>query len=101
MTRYGRTKELMKIQKINPDDLVAWQRGPVGEAMREALLEKHGVMKKAALEAYWGGQPWPEVEVRAVQVLGELIEDIFEPTHEDVKAIMEQISDKFIGVETH
>lgn len=83
----------MNLEKLTDDDLGEWKVHPVTEAMRGVISAAYEAQKNAALQAYWAGNPWPPEEIASLRRMGDLLEDFFESSADDVRATMEQFDE--------
>ena len=70
--------------------LSEWQENPVTGTLREAMANQIEARKQWVSERYWAGQPVPEADRQALLLVEQWVEDFFESSAEDVRAVMEQ-----------
>lgn len=83
----------MNLDNLTDEELDAWRANPVTETMRAVLSRAYEAQKDAALQAYWGGNPWPQEDLKALRRTRDVVEDFFESSADDVRATMEQFDE--------
>lgn len=83
----------MKLDSLTDDDLREWRENSVTSLMRDVLTEAFGAQKRAALQSYWEGNPWPSEDIASLRRMGDMLEDFFEASSDDVRVTMEQFNE--------
>lgn len=83
----------MDLKNLTDEDLDAWRVNPVTEIMQAVILAAYGAQKDAALQAYWGGKPWPPEDIASLRRLSAMWEDFFDSSADDVRTTMEQFDE--------
>jgi len=74
---------------LSDEALEEWRAHPVSVLVRQALLASLKEQREAASLAYWAGRPWPEQDRLALLRQESLVEDMFEASADDFKAMMD------------
>jgi hypothetical protein len=74
---------------IDEDALAEWRAHPVTSAVLGVLAGAVEAQRKAATDAYWTGQAWPEDERKALLRYAALVEDLELASADDFTTMME------------
>ena len=84
----------MRNWKQFSEDLEEWKGSHVTETLREAMRKVAARRKAALTEAYLSGNQQPGADRKALLLVEQWVEDFFESTAEDVRAVMEHEDEK-------
>lgn len=81
------------MKPLTDDEVREWQGHPVTEALQAVMRRQIEMRKRAMATAWFKGQPYPDADRVAVQMLEAWMEDFFHVTADEVREFMETDAD--------